>query len=60
MSALLVIDRLRVRYDTRDVLRALSLEVARGELVALMGPSGVGKTTALRAVAALQPFDEVR
>ena len=58
MSALLVIDRLRVRYDTRDVLRALSLEVARGELVALMGPSGVGKTTALRAVAALQPFDE--
>jgi ABC-type polar amino acid transport system ATPase subunit len=55
---LLVIDRLRVRYDTRDVLRALSLEVARGELVALMGPSGVGKTTALRAVAALQPFDE--
>ncbi len=58
MSALLIIDRLRVRYDTRDVLRALSLEVARGELVALMGPSGVGKTTALRAVAALQPFDE--
>jgi ABC-type polar amino acid transport system ATPase subunit len=60
VSALLVIDRLRVRYDTRDVLRALSLEVARGELVALMGPSGVGKTTALRAVAALQPFDEGR
>jgi len=58
VSTLLVIDRLRVRYDTRDVLRALSLEVARGELVALMGPSGVGKTTALRAVAALQPFDE--
>jgi len=57
-SLLLVIDRLRVRYDTRDVLRSLSLEVARGELVALMGPSGVGKTTALRAVAALQPFDE--
>jgi ABC-type polar amino acid transport system ATPase subunit len=58
VSALLVIDRLRVRYDTRDVLRALSLEVARGELVALMGPSGVGKTTALRAIAALQPFAE--
>jgi ABC-type polar amino acid transport system ATPase subunit len=57
---LLVIDRLRIRYDTRDVLRALSLEVARGELVALMGPSGVGKTTALRAVAALQSFDEGR
>ncbi len=57
MTALLVLDRLAIRYDTRDVLRALTLQVARGELVALMGPSGVGKTTALRAVAALQPFD---
>jgi len=60
VSALLVIDRLRVRFDSRDVLRALSLEVAAGELVALMAPSGAGKTTALRAVAALQPFDEGR
>ncbi|MGH7520747.1 MAG: ATP-binding cassette domain-containing protein, partial [Gemmatimonadales bacterium] len=60
MSAFLVIDQLRVRYDTRDVLRALSLEVARGEIVALMGPSGVGKTTALRTVAALQSFDDGR
>src|SRR5881409_4207254 len=60
MSALLAIDRLTVRYDSREVLRALSLEVGRGEIVALMGPSGVGKSTALRAVAALQPFDEGR
>lgn len=60
MSALLVIDRLSVRYDSRDVLRGLSLDVARGEIVALMGPSGVGKSTALRAVVALQPFDDGR
>ncbi len=60
MSALLEIAGLSVRYDSRDVLRALSLEVARGEIVALMGPSGVGKTTALRAVAALQRFDAGR
>jgi len=58
VNPLLVIDRLSVRYDSRDVLRALSLEVARGEIVALMGPSGVGKSTALRAVAALQAFDD--
>ena len=57
-AALLVIDRLCVRYDSRDVLHLLSLKVARGEMVALMGPSGVGKSTTLRAVAALQPFDE--
>jgi polar amino acid transport system ATP-binding protein len=60
MSGLLTIEHLSVRYDGRDVLRGLSFEVARGEIVALMGPSGVGKSTALRAVAALQPFDAGR
>jgi len=57
MSALLIMNQVRIRYDSRDVLGALSLQVARGEIVALMGPSGGGKTTALRAVAALQAFD---
>ena len=56
MSALLTIERLVVRHGDRDVVRSLSLQVARGEIMALMGPSGAGKTTALRAVAALQPF----
>jgi len=59
-SALLRITDLGVRYGARDVLRGLSLEVRRGEIVALMGPSGVGKSTALRAVAALQPFSSGR
>lgn len=58
MSALLRIERLCVRHQARVVLLSLSLDVAQGEIVALMGPSGVGKTTALRAIAALQPFDE--
>ena len=60
MTELLRVTALGIRFGTRDVLRGLSLEVRRGEIVALMGPSGVGKTTALRAVAALQRFDAGR
>ncbi len=41
---------------SRQVLDGVDLEVARGELVAIMGPSGVGKTTLLRVVAGLEPF----
>ena len=57
MSALLKIEELRLSRGPRAVLRGVSLEVSRGELVVLMGLSGSGKTTALRAVAALEPFD---
>ena len=42
---------------SRDVLRGVDLEVGRGEFVALMGLSGGGKTTFLRAVAGLEAFD---
>jgi ABC-type polar amino acid transport system ATPase subunit len=57
LSTLLTIDGLDVRHDSRELVRGFSLAVARGEIVALMGPSGVGKTTVLRVVAALQAFD---
>src|SRR5207247_5706192 len=53
-QALLQISDLRLAYDGRQVLSGLELEVRRGEVVALMGLSGVGKTSALRAVAAVR------
>ena len=56
MSDALTVRGLRVRRGEREVLRGLDLEVAPGELCALMGVSGAGKSTALRAVAALEPF----
>jgi ABC-type polar amino acid transport system ATPase subunit len=57
MTAALTVRGLEVRRGGRTVLRGVDLDVAPGEVCALMGTSGAGKTTVLRAVAALQPFD---
>jgi len=57
MSAALKVAGLRLNRGTREVLCDLSFDVAPGALVALMGLSGSGKTTALRAVAGLEAFD---
>ena len=37
-------------YDSAAAVDALTLEIAQGELVALLGPSGCGKTTTLRMI----------
>jgi ABC-type polar amino acid transport system ATPase subunit len=56
MTHALEIAGLELVRGTQHVLRGIDLSVAAGEIVALMGSSGAGKTTVLRAVAALQPF----
>ena len=44
-------DAVSVSYGATRVLDRVSLTVARGELVALLGSSGCGKTTLLRSIA---------
>ncbi len=51
----LSIRRLEKRYDGRDVLRELSLEVDAGGFVAVVGRSGCGKSTLLKIIAGLEP-----
>jgi ABC-type polar amino acid transport system ATPase subunit len=53
----LSVSGLHLSRNGHSVLRGVSLEVRQGERVALMGLSGGGKTTVLRAVVALDAFE---
>jgi ABC-type polar amino acid transport system ATPase subunit len=46
------------RFDGRAVLDAVSLRIAPGEKVAVIGPSGGGKSTLVRVIAGLEEPDE--
>ncbi|GLQ55304.1 ABC transporter ATP-binding protein [Devosia nitrariae] len=51
MTQRLTIENITAHYGTTKVLEDLSLDIAEGELVSLLGASGCGKTTTLRLVA---------
>ena len=55
---MLAIDRLTVDIDTSRILRGISLAVADGELVCLVGRNGAGKTTTFRTIMGMiRPVD---
>lgn len=53
----LSVDRLAVDLGQRRVIENLNLEIDGGQTVAIVGRNGVGKTTLLRALAGLQPYE---
>jgi branched-chain amino acid transport system ATP-binding protein len=54
---LLALDRIEAGYGRSKVLRGVSLVIAPGEMITLMGRNGMGKTTTVRAIMGLTPAD---
>jgi len=56
-TSALVARGVHLKRGSREILRGVDLHAETGELVALMGLSGSGKTTMLRVIAGLEPRD---
>lgn len=55
MTDLLSINQIECRHQRQIIVKDLTLNMVKGELVGLLGSSGCGKTTALRAIAGFEP-----
>jgi polar amino acid transport system ATP-binding protein len=53
----ITVDAVTKRYGTRTVLDGISLRADKGDVVALVGPSGGGKSTLLRTLNGLEAID---
>jgi branched-chain amino acid transport system ATP-binding protein len=54
-DALLEVEAIETCYDRSQVLFGISLQIAAGEMVTLMGRNGMGKTTTVRSIMGLTP-----
>ncbi len=57
MTGFVSIRNLRKSYGTFEALRGIDLDVAKGEVVCIIGPSGSGKSTLIRCINRLEGFD---
>jgi ABC-type branched-subunit amino acid transport system ATPase component len=53
---MLEVRNLKVNYGAIAAVRGIDLDIAAGEIVALIGANGAGKTTVARAIAGLLPY----
>ena len=58
MTALLQVDGLAVSYGPIQAVREVSLDVRQGEIVAVLGANGAGKSTTLQSIVGLVPLQK--
>jgi multiple sugar transport system ATP-binding protein len=58
--SVLVVQNLSKTFGSNAALRSIDLEISQGEVLALLGPTGAGKTTTLRCLAGLEKPDAGR
>ena len=57
---MLAVEEVRSSYGRIEALHGVSLDVAAGEIITLVGANGAGKTTLLRAISGVQPISAGR
>jgi ABC-type polar amino acid transport system ATPase subunit len=50
------VTKLQKRHGPNEILKGISMEITAGEVAAIIGPSGGGKSTFLRCINGLEPF----
>jgi polar amino acid transport system ATP-binding protein len=54
---MIVLKDVRKHYGALEVIKGVSAEIAKGEVVCIIGPSGSGKSTLLRCINGLEAYD---
>ncbi len=58
MSPLLKLENFKLRYGAVEAVRGIDLEIGTGEIVALLGANGAGKSSTMNGIAGLAPVTE--
>ncbi len=57
MTEILRLENIKKSFKDNQVIKSLTLNVAKGDIIGIIGPSGAGKSTILRCINYLEPID---